>query len=251
MTSPKPDLPPPPASRRRWSTRTKIILVLVGLLVVIGGLLVGRALWWSLRPTPDFPSLADDPDPELQGTVAFVRPYPDDNCIAVVAASGGAPEEVACVEGSAGGLTWLPDGRLQATRYEGGEGTGETASWIVDVETGDVEEVPVDEIPPEPASQETTPGPGGEVVRCDSTRGALTLTMTTDGDSRTLLSTGAPDTYCMGQPVWNGDGTWFVVKDDLDRLLLVTTGEPSTTRLLVDGGWGQAVTDQDLVAAEP
>jgi hypothetical protein len=34
---------------------------------------------------------------------------------------------------------------------------------------------------------------------------------------------------------WNEDGSWFVVKDDLDRLLLVTTADPSATRLLVDG----------------
>jgi len=38
-----------------------------------------------------------------------------------------------------------------------------------------------------------------------------------------------------------------VVKDDLDRLLLVTTDEPSTTRVLVDGGYGQIVTDADLL----
>jgi hypothetical protein len=45
---------------------------------------------------------------------------------------------------------------------------------------------------------------------------------------------------------WNQDGSWFVVKDDLDRLLLVTTADPSVTRLLVDGGYWPAVTDAEL-----
>lgn len=40
-----------------------------------------------------------------------------------------------------------------------------------------------------------------------------------------------------------------MVKDDLDRLLLVTTTDPSTTRVLAIGGWGPAVTDQELGAA--
>ena len=35
--------------------------------------------------------------------------------------------------------------------------------------------------------------------------------------------------------------------DDPDRLLLVTTAEPSVTRLLVDGGYSPAVTEAELL----
>jgi hypothetical protein len=50
----------------------------------------------------------------------------------------------------------------------------------------------------------------------------------------------------MADATWNEDGSWFVVKDDLDRLLLVTTDDPSTTRVLVDGGYWPAATSTQL-----
>ena len=72
------------------------------------------------------------------------------------------------------------------------------------------------------------------------------MTMTAGGETRTLLSVPAPDTYTFGQPVWSPDGEWFVVKDDLDHLLSVTTADDSTTRVLVEGGFGQAITGDQV-----
>jgi hypothetical protein len=238
----------PHSDRRRTRRRGAIVAVLavVGLIVVAGGFFVGRSLWWSLRPTPEFPSLVSDPDESLVGTVAFIRPFPEDDCVWIVAAAGGEPEEVACIDGGAGDLEWLPDGRLQSTRYKGGEGTSDTGNWIIDVATGETEEVPVDDIPPRTEPPTTVVGPAGERITTVSERGRLTMTMSADGDTRTLLSVVAPDTYTFGQPVWSPDGEWFVVKDDLDRLLLVTTADDSTTRVLVESGFGQAVTGDQV-----
>lgn len=242
------DSGPADASQRGRSGRWRVIVgVVVGvtLVVAVGGFLVARSLWWSLRPTPDFPSLVAKPDESLVGTVAFIRPFPEDDCVWIVVAAGGAPEEVACIDGGAGELKWLPDGRLQSTRYKGGEGTSDTGSWIIDVATGEVETVPPDEIPPRGEPPTMVVGPDGEQVESVSKRGRLTMTMTAGGETRTLLSVPAPDTYTLGQPAWSPDGEWFVVKDDLDRLLLVTTTD-STTRLLVESGFGQAVTGDQI-----
>lgn len=242
-----PDPPPMPAERRPrlWRRRPGLFAVIMVALVV-GGFFFGRGLWWSLRPTPDFPLLADAPDPALRGTVAFLKPFPNE-CIYLIAASGSPEEEVTCIDGGAGDLTWLPDGRLQSTRYQGGEGTASTGSWIIDVETGAIEEVPRDEVPPQPSAEPIdSTGPDGEVVNSESTKGTLTMTMTTSDGTRTLLKVGAPDTYTFSEPTWSSDGTWFIVKDDLDRLLVVTTADPSTTRVLVDGGYGPAITDAEL-----
>ena len=41
--------------------------------VVVVGLVVGLVLVLAVIPLPDFPSLADDPDPSISGTVAFAR----------------------------------------------------------------------------------------------------------------------------------------------------------------------------------
>lgn len=234
-------------ARRRLRDRRGVLLVLL-VLVPVGGFFFGRALWWSLKPAPDFPSLAQTPDPSLHGSIAFLKPHPDDNCIFVVAASGGQPEKAACVEGAEGGgtLEWLEDGRIQLTGYGNAQ---EPDKWrvFVDVETGDVESVPKDQIPEQPDDPMESPGPNGEKVASEGGHGTLKVTLTTEDGKRTLLSVGAPDTYAWSLPAWSPDGEWFVVKDDLDRLLLVTTSDPSQTRVLVEGGWGQAVTGDDLL----
>lgn len=50
---------PDPAGRsRRWPV---FLVAVVGVVVV--GFFLGRSLWPSLKPTPEFGSLATDPDP--------------------------------------------------------------------------------------------------------------------------------------------------------------------------------------------
>ncbi len=245
-----PELPPRASSapRRRLSSGRKALVALVAVVVVVGGFFIVRALYWALlRPTPDFPSLATTPDPSLTGTVAFLKPG-DDRCVYVVAASGGEPEELACRDGLAGELAWRSDGHLQSTVYPGADSDDDPLSWIIDPATGDVEEVPIGDIPPyRDVPENAWPGPNGEEVTCKNGGGKLTLGLTVDGRSRTLLSTGAPSTYCMHLATWNADGSWFVVHDDAERLLLVTTADPSATRLLVDGGYWPAVTENELL----
>ena len=237
-----------PASSPRSSTRRKTLVALVAVAVVGGGFLIVRALYWALlQPTPDFPSLATTPDPSLTGTVAFSKPG-DDRCVYIVAASGGEAEELACGDGLAGELAWRDDGRLQSTAYPGADSDDDPRSWIIDPATGAVEDVPIGEIPPyRELPDNAWPGPNGEEVTCENGGGKVTLGLTVDGRSRTLLSTGAPRTYCMHLATWNEDGSWFVVKDDLDRLLLVTTADPPAVRLLVDGGYWPAVTKAELL----
>ena len=244
--------PPAPISAppRSRPTQRKALVSLAATILVIGGFFVARALYWALlQSTPDFPSLATTPDPSLSGTVAFLAPG-DDRCVYVVAASGGQPEQLACGDGLAGEFVWRDDGRLQSTTYPSADSDDEPISWIIDPATGDVEQVPTGKVPPyrEPP-EKGWPGPNGEEVGCKNGGGKLTLSLTVDGRSRTLLSTGAPSTYCMHFATWNEDGSWFVVKDDLDRLLLVTTADPSTTRLLVESGYWPAVTEAELLSA--
>ena len=238
------------AARPERRTAPFIVGALLVVAVLTGGFFFARSLWWALRPTPSFPLLVDNPDPLLRGTVAYLKPYPNDHCIYVAAASGAASKRLTCVEGAKGGgeLAWLDDGKLQVTHYGDAQHPDDIWRKTIDVETAAIEDVPRSAIPARQEPPASAAGPNGEIVTSSSGRGTLTVTMTTRERTRTLLSVGAPDTYTFGSPVWGLDGSWFVVKDDLDRLLVVTTGEPSQTRVLVEGGWAQAVTGEDFLS---
>lgn len=243
-------IPSADSVRTRRKTRRRVVLAIVVTLVVVGAFFVGREVWWGLRPTPEFDSMVSDPDPSLVGTVAF-QGSGADGCVSVVAAAGGEPHQVTCVEGFKGGgsLRWLPDGRLQYTHHPDPHIGGAASSVIIDVVTGDTVEVPDDEVPPPSETDEFEPGPNGEIVETSSSRGELTLSLTDDQGTRELLSVGAPSTYTLTQLAWSPDGSWFVVKDDLDQLLLVTTGASSRTRVLAISAWGAAATDRDFAKA--
>ena len=220
------------SNRGRWFLAILLIPVLFGVYVV------GRSLWWELRPYPDFPSLIKNPDSNLTGTVAFFDSFPD-NCLHVIAASGGSSRKVKCLKGET--AAWLLDGRVQVTSYAQRNKDSDDVRLIVDVQTGKTTSVPSDSIPPWSETVQVQ-GPNGEWVRTVSRRGNLTLFLKDMNGERTLFSVRAPTSYTLGNPSWSPTGEWFVVKDGLDRLLVITTDETPTVRILAKNAWGQAVT---------
>jgi len=251
----------PPRSKR---PRMLVIgLVAVAATVAVVALVVDR--FQANRPIPEFPSLADAPDPSLAGTVAYYDT--EAGCVRFVDASGAASEDAYCFEAADGDngpqLAFRPDGRLEVTMYSWPQGGELAAKWqrLVDVTSGEVEEVPVADVPDQPTpSPVPAPGPGGQTVTYESENGTITVEVTSDAGTRTLLSaTGPEGSYQVspgGQPVWSPGGDWIMLDDG--RLLLITTADPSQTRVLVDavGGLGNyrsfdvrlfAVTDEPLV----
>jgi hypothetical protein len=243
-------------------------MVVIGLGVAVAVALVVNTvidLGQANRPIPEFPSLADSPDRSVKGTVAYYDT--DAGCVRIIDASGAASEDAYCFDATDGDngpqLSFRPDGRLEVTMYSWPQGGELEAKWqrLVDVASGTVEEVPSAEVPDEPA-QSPIPavGPDGQTVTHESKSGTITVKLTSDTGTRTLLSaTGPEGSYEVspgGQPVWSPDGNWIML--DEGRLLLITTADPSQTRVLVDpvGGLGNyrsfavrlfAVTDQTLV----
>lgn len=230
--------------RRRWT----IAAVVVVPILVIGGLLLGRSAWWSLRPTPDFPALASAPDPARTGTIAYIQAYPDDGCVWVARASDGERRRVGCVEGSVGSLAWRADGRLEGTRFVRTAQGGPEYRWIADIEEGTIHDIPGSRQPP---SKEPVPenpaGPKGERASFRSTGGRLTVTITDADGARSSTSVAAPDTYTFGQTAWSPDGSYLAVHDDLDRVLLITTGARPRILLVAKGAWGPAITSLDVL----
>ena len=194
-----------PASKGRTASR---LVLAIGASIVAALVVVGIAVVLSLSrdaawQAPEFPSLADDPDPTIGGTVAYL----DDatGCVDVVAAGGGPSTEVFCIPdepveksqqlGKPLGpqLVWLEDGRLEVTMFRMTDPPGPLfdpgRQWVVDVRTGEVEQVP-DAEAPGAANRRTHPTTNarGESVLVDRGPRSVEVSLRTDGGTRTLLA---------------------------------------------------------------
>lgn len=245
-------------NERRWSIGW-VIGIVAAVVVLVGVGFVVTVVWLeSERGVPSFPSLVDDPDASLQGTVAYTDG--DTGCVRIIAASGADSKDVYCPEqwsvdeaaklGKPVGpqLVWLEDGRLEVTwfRMTDPPGPDLRPGWqvVVDVTTGEVEELPRDDAPSE-ANLDTRPlmSPDGVQIGyiTDSRTGRVEVSITQpDGTSKTLLSAQGPEkyTYGLNGVFWSPDYEWLVVDDG--RILVITFGEPGMVRVLVEnpGGWG-------------
>lgn len=247
---------PHPARRRVWPWPAAATAVVV---VVAGIAFVARDLQDMGRPLPAFESLAEDPDPTLTGTVAYYEGTT--GCVRVVDASGSASRDAYCLDpvppsdGPVTGphLAWRDDGRLEVSAFSWPPEEEMTGAWqrLIDVRTGDVEDVPPEQVPDSPAPSPIPAiavGPNDEQLVAEVRDNRLVIEVTDDGATRTLLRSapGPSHSYSVGngqQPVWSPNGEYVVLSDG--RLLLTTVGEPSTTRILVEYG-GEEGTDPDV-----
>ena len=220
--------------------------IVVGVAVVGFFLVRGNVNGYN-RPNPVFSSLADNPDPSLEGTVAYYDVTT--SCVRIVAAAGQPSRDVLCLshdetfnpnKDTFGPLlAWLPDGRLEVTMFWWGERQPESAAtpgWqkIVDVATGAVEEVPQAEVPDTlPEATGPAPGPNGEQIEVTSDGGRVEIVLADAAGSRTLLSTeGNPEYTIKVPPTWSPDGRWIVVENGPGEILLITVDDPAVTRIL-------------------
>ena len=238
--------------RIRWAERggQRGVWVFV-LVILLGGLAAGaffaiREEWYALRPAPDFVELAEQPDDTLVGTVAFIATRNDGRCVDVVSASGRNLREAGCFSARPDRVEWVDNQTLRVLSFGPLERPQDRWGRTVNVRTGEVFDMPLVEVPSVAPEVDET-GPGGAAVSVSSSGGKLRVNLTVDRKDRTLLAVGAPSTYSIGGIAWSETGSWFVAKDDLDRLLLITTAEPSVTRVLAENGYGAAVLDEDLL----
>ncbi|MFM7757065.1 MAG: hypothetical protein ACKO84_09935, partial [Actinomycetota bacterium] len=83
-------------AERKWSIGW-VVGIVAALAVLVGVGFVVTMVWIeSDRGVPEFPSLVDDPDTSLQGTVAYTDG--DTGCVRIIAASGAAAKDVYCPE---------------------------------------------------------------------------------------------------------------------------------------------------------
>lgn len=216
-------------------------LVIVAVVVVI--------LVFGLIPMPQYPSLADSPDPSIPGTVAFVRWESDQPCVYVVPAAGGPERQIVCDRYDlATRPAWSAEGLLVLTDYP-------NVYVLVDPSTGAeirrVEAAGPDDF--EKSSMRTfdlsqTREDGATIVVTSGPRreGAASLTVRfSDGSTRTLLQPEqAPADYRFDMAQWSPDGNWILVTDSEGRLIIVDArgGDPNP-RVLAEGEiWGDNAT---------
>ena len=260
-----------PSTRSR--TRRVVVVVMgsvVAALVVVGGVVALSLFRDAAWRAPDFPSLANAPDPTVQGTVAYLDEAT--GCVRVVAAGGGPSRKVYCLEdepvatskelGKPLGpqLVWLEDGRLEVTMFRMTDPPGPLfdpgRQWVVDVRTGEVEQVP-DAEAPGAADRGTHPTTNarGETVTVETGDRSVEVVLTTQAGPRTLLAVqDIPEGgYAVGAAFWAPSGDWIAVDDG--RILVVVPGAAEEVRVLTEATEMSrfdpelarfAVTDQDL-----
>jgi hypothetical protein len=99
--------------------------------------------------------------------------------------------------------------------------------------TGKAEDVPAAKVPSQP-NRATHPviSPAGQRIRWSSDNGRVTVTLTSHHRSRTVLSAQGPGeyTYGLGAAFWAPNWQWIAADDG--RILIITTGPHSVTRVL-------------------
>ncbi len=214
-----------------------------GLAAIGVALAVAAAIWaFGIAPLPDFPSLADRPDPSIPGRVAFVR-FGERPCVHVVPAGGGAARRLLCsdedtwergeVAWFGGPIRWTRDGRIVVQAF----GPAGSEAIVVHPETGRV----LDRIAVEEPLAER-PLPGSDDVRSDgaklivrrSGREAVLGFAPVDASPREVARVSGPPTYTFWEARWSPDGEWILVRDSNQDLLVVRAADRAPVRLLAD-----------------
>ncbi len=217
----------------------KALISIIAALVVVGVVVV-LVLTLAVIPLPEFPRLADDPDPAIPGTVAFARWEDEGTCVLTVPASGGEPTEIYCEEnGGFGEFSpgWTPDGLLIVEEF----GPRGEAFVLVDPDNGEVVERVDFRMDEEgPPGRDMVVYEEGPNVFIDGRRGSAQLILeTASGTERVLLEAEGPADYWLDWARLSPDRAWVLVQDSEGRLLVAATEGDPNVRILAEDveGW--------------
>lgn len=219
-------------------TDSRKALVSVVASVVVVGLVVTLVLVFAVVTPPDFPLLESEPDPAIDGTVAFIHWDRDQQCLLTVPASGGPTTEVICEHDIGFGdfaPGWTPDGNLVVQEF----GPRSEVFRIVDPRTGEtIERVPFEESPAYDRPIQMHPfgeSPDGLLVDVSGSRGEPELVVfERAGADQVVVSAEGPADYWFEWATWSPDGRWILFQDSEQRLIVVGASGTPGPRILVD-----------------
>jgi hypothetical protein len=204
-------------------------------------LAVGAFVWaFGVAPLPDYPSLADRPDPSIPGRIAFLRWGAQPPCLYVVPARGGEPRRLRCAQSRGDDTDWL-GGPVGWTR-EGlvvvqAFGPSGPRAIVLDAETGrTLERIGVEE----PLFARSLPPDGS--VRADGVRLLVRSSGRTatvgiappDGRPIEVARVSGPPGFAFGEALWSPNGEWILVRDSNQNLLILPAREGTRPRLLAE-----------------
>ena len=204
-------------------------------------LVVGAFVWaFGVAPLPDYPSLADRPDPSIPGRVAFLRWGARPPCLYVVPARGGEPRRLRCADDRGedtdwlgGPVGWTRDGDVVLQAF----GPSGPRAIVLDPETGRTLERILGEAP---LFTRTVPPDGS--VRQDGARllvrrsGRTATVGIAPPDARPLeiARVSGPPGFSFWEALWSPDGEWVLLRDSNQNLLVLPARQDARPRLLAE-----------------
>ncbi|MFQ5966550.1 MAG: TolB family protein [Acidimicrobiia bacterium] len=228
------------------TSRTRVIIAAVSSAVVLLAV-VGIILAFGLIPVPEYPSLAENPDPSIPGTVAYSTFEERDGefgreCVYVVPAGGGDARLLSCGQEFGFALAWTADGLLATESFEFGP-----AIVVLDPQTGqEVDRIdftggfngePPDEEIFSLVHIDRSRRPDGARVETGREHGpgsSITVRLP-DGTTHELISvTEAPPSYAFFESQWSPDGQFVLTADSEGRLIVIRAEGAPEPRVLAD-----------------
>lgn len=212
-------------------------LAAAGAVALVGAAVAAIVVLGGVR-YPDLPTVAEQPDPVVEGRIAFARWDGGDSCI-VVAEAGREPRALTCKDhGGFGGLDWTADGRLRVERWSGSV----DEELVLDPATGEVVDrrVRPDDDGSDDARDHGPPAwewdDGSRVVVGGADRESWVERLGPDGPPERLLTVHGPRGYRFDDATFSPDGDWVLVTDSEERLIVVPAGGGPARLLTEDGG---------------
>jgi hypothetical protein len=211
-----------------------IAAIVAAAAVVIAAVII--ILTVGLVPLPDLPSLADNPDPTIPGTVAYVHGTYDDACIVVIPAGGGEPRDAWCGSQAPEVIAFTPDGLLVVSGwFESPMHPEGPTLLIIDPQTGaEVDEIRLDSRVPGSWPPDRTRRDDGAMLRTGSRdEGVAELRISVPGSTAdSILRLEGPRDYEFMEAQFSPDGSWVLAVDSRGRLLIVGADGAPEARLL-------------------
>lgn len=224
--------------------RQRVLAATAAGVAVVATLVIVR---WGFVPLPTYPTLAEAPDGDVTGTIAYVNTAYERACVWTVVARAGAAREVWCATDRepVEALAWTEDGTLRI-RWFGSAGpqavdldpVSGAGTVVASAEAAPGPEVPpsVFEVPRDAVASTTATSavrPDGRYAHATSDRrGRVVVEVVSDTTRVRALDVVGPADHAIWELVWSPDGAWLLAVDSERRLLLLDADGGTPARLV-------------------
>ena len=226
------------------ANRSRTAALLAGGIVVVATAVI---VIFGFVPTPKYPLLAEEPDPELSGMIAYAIPEDSDRddefesrCVYVIELPEGQTNEITCRE-QIGGMAWTDDGWLvvenfgHVSEFER-EFDDFDLTLIEPVEGGAFERVNYERDRSFLWSDHRQTRRDGSRVRVEDA-GTTVVVVSPDGSTRDLFGADeAPSNYRFNEAQWSPDGKYVLVVDTEGRIIVAAVSGDPRPRVVAETG---------------